>query len=241
MKKILKNWNWFEIIFLVVSVVLITTCFVVGADKNWLSFVVSLIGVCGALFLAKGFVVAPYINATNAILYSILTYTQGFYGEMIVYLSILLPMNVFSIFAWFRNKKKENSVQVEINKVGAKEYICLAAIAAATTVAFYFVLKALNTNQLILSTFAFTTLAVATYLALRRSSFYAIFYMLNDVLLIVMWSITTANEGIGFLPTTLCFGLFLVNDVYGFVRWRLDEKKQKLKQEEQPENKKIKE
>ena len=52
-KKVLKNWNWFEIIFLFFSIVLITVCFAIGEDKNPLSYICSIIGVTSVLMVAK--------------------------------------------------------------------------------------------------------------------------------------------------------------------------------------------
>ena len=226
MKKILKGWNWFEIIFLFVSVVVITVGFIVGADRNWLSFVTSICGIFGVMFLAKGLVLAPYVLVVQAILYSILSFTQKYYGEMIIYLALMTPMYTISIITWFKNRNKIDTSKVQINKIKGKEYLYLSFVTIAGTVAFYFILRALNTNELIVSTLSLSTSAVATYLSLRRCSYYAIGFILNDIILIILWSMSMAKHGIGYLPTVICFVLFLINDIYGFIHWKIEEKKQ---------------
>ncbi len=44
MKRILKNWTTFEIGFIVLSLFVITASFIIGKDKNYLSFVTSIVG-----------------------------------------------------------------------------------------------------------------------------------------------------------------------------------------------------
>ena len=226
MKNKLKNWNLFEIIFLAVSIVMIVTVFVFNSEKNWLSLAGSIIGITGVMFLAKGLVFAPYILLVNAVLYSILAYTQAYYGQLIVYICLMIPISIISIISWNKNKNSENSAQVQVNKIKKSEYMYLAIASFVAMVGFYFLLKLFNTNQLIINTLSLVITAVATYLSFRRCSYYAIFYLLNDVILIVLWSISVAVSGMGYMPTVLCFVIFLINDIYGFIHWKIEEKKQ---------------
>ena len=67
---------------------------------------------------------------------------------------------------------------------------------------------------------------VASYLMLRRCSYYALGFVLNDVILIVLWSLVVVSGGVGYLPTVITFVVFLLNDIYGFIHWKMEEKKQ---------------
>ena len=231
MKKFFKNWTVFEICFLFCSLLAITLCFVFGADKNVFSFIVSLVGVVAVLTVAKGLVIAPFINIGYNILYAIISIFQGYYGEAIIYICLMIPISVFSIIEWLRNKNKDNSDVVEVNKIKGKEYLYLAIATVFATVGFYFLLKVLNTNELIISTISLITSMIASYLMLRRCSYYALGFILNDIILIVLWSLVVVNSGIGYLPTVISFCVFLINDIYGFIHWKMEEKKQQ-KQEE---------
>ena len=70
-----------------------------------------------------------------------------------------------------------------------------------------------------------TTSFLAAYLTFQRSSFYALAYAGNDVVLIVLW-VLAAMENIAYAPMIACFAMFLINDLYGFVSWRRREQKQ---------------
>ncbi len=224
--KLLKNWNIFEIVFLFASLLGLSLCFIFEVDKNVLSFITSLVGVVSVLLVAKGLVIAPFIDIVYNILYSIVAITQKYYGEAIIYIALMIPISLFAIISWLRNKSKNNNAMVEQNNIYGKEYLYLAIVTMISTVAFYFLLKALNTNELIISTLSLITSAVASYLMLRRCKYYALGFVANDIILIIMWAIVVKNSGLGYLPTLISFAIFLINDIYGFIRWSIEQRKQ---------------
>ena len=99
------------------------------------------------------------------------------------------------------------------------------ALTAIVTVIFYFILKYFNTANMIPSTLSVTTSFIAVCLTFRRSPYFALAYAANDVVLIVLW-ILAAKENISYLSVIICFVMFLVNDLYGFVSWKRMEKRQ---------------
>jgi hypothetical protein len=48
----------------------------------------------------------------------------------------------------------------------------------------------------------------------------------NDIVLIVLW-ILAAIKDISYLSVMICFVLFLVNDIYGYISWRKMERRQR--------------
>ena len=226
MKKNFKNWNLFEILLLTISFSVITLCFIILPNKNWLSFISSLLGVFAVLLVAKGIVWAPVVNLVYGIFYIIISITQRYYGEAIIYGLVMTPLYIFSIVTWLKNRNDENENVVKVNKIKGIEYLYLSIATVILSITFYFVLKLLSTNELIVSTFSFTSSAFATYLMLRRCSYYAIGFIVDDVVSIVLWSLSVVNTGTGYIPSVLCFCIFLINDVYGFIHWKIEEKKQ---------------
>ncbi len=226
MRNFFKNWNLFEICFFIGSLLALVLCFVFSADKNVFSFVASLIGVLSVITVAKGLVIAPFIDIVYNVLYAIISIFQGYYGELIIYTLIMIPISVMAIISWRKNRNKDNKDIVEVNTISLKEYIYLTIVMIVASVGFYFLLKALNTSELVVSLLAFVTSIVASYLMLRRCSYYAVGFILNDVTLIILWSFVVVNNGVGYLPTVISFFVFLINDVYGLIHWKVSERKQ---------------
>lgn len=101
----------------------------------------------------------------------------------------------------------------------------MTILTAFVTFAFYFILEAFHTANLIPSTISVTTSFLAVYLTFRRSAYFALAYAANDVVLIVLW-VLAAMEDISYLSVSLCFVMFLVNDIYGFISWRKRHRRQ---------------
>ena len=177
MKKFFKSWNLFEKLFLIISLIIIIACFFLGTDKNILSLVTSILGVITVIFGAKGLVWAPVVNLLYNIVYIILSYTQGFYGEVLIYIFMMTPINIAMIVSWLKNKSKEDENIVAVNKVSKKEYILLFVFTFVVSVIFYFILKALNTTALFISTISLIDSFIATYLLYRRCSNYSLSYI----------------------------------------------------------------
>jgi len=98
-------------------------------------------------------------------------------------------------------------------------------LTAIITFIFYYILAYFNTANLILSTISVTTSFIAVYLTFRRSAFYAIGYAANDIVLIILWILATISD-ISYLSVAICFVLFLINDIYGFINWSRIQKRQ---------------
>ena len=76
--------------------------------------------------------------------------------------------------------------EVTIAKLSAKPCALLAVFAAVVTLAFYFILKALDTPNLVISTVFVMTSFLAVSLTILHSSYYPISYAANNLVLIVM-------------------------------------------------------
>lgn len=68
-----------------------------------MTLIASLIGVPSLIFCAKGNPVGQILMIVFSILYGIISYGFAYYGEMITYLGMTLPMAVFSLVSWLRN------------------------------------------------------------------------------------------------------------------------------------------
>ena len=84
---------------------------------------------------------------------------------------------------------------------------------------FFRILSALNTPNLLFSTVSILTSFLAAALTMLRSSYYAIGYAANDLVLIVLWTLAAARDSVYF-PVAVNFCIFFLNDLYGFWCWR---------------------
>lgn len=225
MKRIISYFTKAELILWTSSVVLILTSFFISQESGILGLVASLIGVTALILCAKGNPIGQVFMIVFCCMYTYISYTFSYYGEMITYACMSLPMAVVALASWLRHPFKGNKSEVSVNRLRGREYIITAVLTVAVTIAFYFILKAFDTANLIVSTFSVTTSFSAAYLMFRRSPYYALLYAANDIVLIVLWTLA-AMKDISYVSVIICFVAFLANDIYGFVSWSKMEKRQ---------------
>lgn len=225
MKKIINYFSKAEIILWSVSVFFIIVSFFIFDKSNFLTLGASLVGVTSLIFCAKGNPFGQVLMIIFSIIYTFISFTFSYYGEMITYLGMTMPMAVVSLISWLKNPYKGNKAEVKVNKLGRKEIPFMIILTISVTVAFYFILKAFDTANLLPSTISITTSFVAAYLTFRRSPFFALGYATNDIVLIVLWVLAT-KEDISYISVVICFIVFLFNDLYGFFNWLKMQKRQ---------------
>lgn len=219
-----KDLTKFELRLWLVSMVVVAGSFLLSPNKDYLTLIASLIGVTALIFVAKGYVMGQILTVVFAVFYGIISFYFCYYGEMITYLCMTAPMAVMAAIEWIRNPYKQ-SMEVKIGRLTRRTLMRLIVLTIVVTVAFYFILGALNTTNLLVSTLSVTTSFLASGLTFLRSPYYALAYATNDVVLIILWIMASIVD-ISYLPMILCFVMFFVNDVYGFVNWRRMEKRQ---------------
>jgi len=195
-----------------------------SGSGSLLNLAASLIGVTALIFVAKGHVLGQLLTVLFSLFYGIISVIFTYYGEMITYLFMTTPMAIVAAIEWIRNPYKDTQ-EVKVHKVTKKQLTIMWFLAALATILFYFVLKALDTANLLFSTISITTSFVASYLTFLRSPYYAIGYSANDLVLIVLW-LLASMENISYLPMVACFIMFLFNDLYGFYNWKRMQRKQ---------------
>ena len=195
------------------------------AEFDVLTLVVALIGVTSLIFAAKGNVWAQILMVIFSILYGIISFRFRYWGEMITYLGMTMPMSVWSTITWLKNPSKENGNEVEIQKLGRKHVIGLLLSGIVVTAVFYYILYRLNTPNIIFSTISIITSFLATSLTMLRSSYYAVGYAANDIVLIVLWVLASMENPV-YIPVVVNFAIFFLNDMYGFISWKKRELRQ---------------
>lgn len=207
------------------SVALIVLSFWLFDRGSYLTPVASLVGATSLIFNAKGNPFGQLLMIIFSLLYGIISYGAAYYGEMITYLGMTMPMAVVALVSWMKNPYNGNKAQVKVNVISKREAAIMSLLAAVVTVIFYFVLKSFSTAKLLPGTVSVTTSFLAVYLTFRRSPYFALAYAANDIVLIILWALASV-EDIKCISVVVCFMAFLANDIYGFVSWQGMKKRQ---------------
>lgn len=214
-----------EILLWSSSVAFIVVFFCLFDRESYVTLLASLIGVTSLIFCAKGNPFGQFLMVLFSLIYGLISFTFAYYGEMMTYLGMTLPMSVFALVSWLRNPYNGNRAEVRVNRITAAEYRLMWGITTVVTIAFYFILDALHTSNMIPSTISVTTSFLAVYLSFRRSPYFALAYAANDLVLIILWVLASIAD-IRYISVAVCFTAFFVNDLYGFMNWKRMERNQ---------------
>lgn len=224
LKKTILSLTKFEIFLWITSVFVIIISYI-NNQNSILNIITSIIGITGVLFLAKASVLGPILFVGFAVMYAIISYYFHYYGETITYLLMDLPISIASIISWIRNPYKDTQ-EVKVNKLNKKQIVVLIISSIIVTSIFYYILKILNTENLIVSTISVATSYIASYLMFFRNRFYGLGYAINDIVLICLWAYASLKN-ISYISMLLCFIMFLINDIYALYNWHIIYHKQK--------------
>ena len=219
----IKHLSLFERALWGGSALTVCASYLLSGGFDRLSLIASLVGVTALIFIAKGDVLGQLLTVLFSILYAVISWRSRYFGEMITYLGMTMPIAVLSVVTWLRNPYSEQ--EVKVSRLSRGSILRLLAAALLVTAVFYFILKTCGTANLPVSTLSITTSFTASSLMMLRSPYYALAYALNDIVLIVLW-LTEALHNPAVLPMTACFLTFFINDLYGFRSWRHMERRQ---------------
>ena len=208
-----KEWIiWF------CSLLLVIISNILSRNIDPLTLIAACVGITSLIFAAKGNVWAQILMIIFSILYGIISWRFHYWGEMITYLGMTMPMAVWSTITWLKNPSRSGK-EVAIQKLTLTHIEGLAFFGTIVTAVFYFILRAFETPNIILSTLSITTSFIAASLTMLRSSYYALSYALNDLVLIALWILASINNPV-YIPVAVNFAIFFFNDMYGFICWK---------------------
>jgi len=225
-KELVLSLTLFEKILWLCSIAGVVISYAVSGAGDILTILASVVGLTALIFIAKGMVAGQVLIILFSLFYGFISFRMRYYGEMITYLGMSAPMAVLSLISWIKNPYGETN-EVKISRVTKKQITVMLIISVFVTVAFFFILKALKNASLIASTVSVLTSFIAAYLTFLRSPFYAIGYACNDLILILLWVFASVKDP-AYTPMIICFTMFLINDLYGFISWHRRQKHQMM-------------
>ena len=222
----LKDWTKFEKAFAALGTIAAIALTIIFKGEI-VNLTYTLMYFWTALLLVKGKYACYIIGLISTFFYAYISFSNQYYGETIIAMCLTLPMMIFGLINWLRHQDKKKTVIVK--KVSLKELSILILSQIVLSVAYYFLLKSFNTNNLVLSTANVAIAFIASYLAARRSDYGFIAYIINDLMLVILWGTLLLGGNIGVITVLLCPVLLLITDIYGVINWQKIKKRQAKK------------
>lgn len=222
-----KDWNLFEKLYLFVGIVvgILTSIIFNGTIIDSLYTITYL---TTAILMSKGKVESYFIGIISVFFYGIVSYNQGYYGELLITIFLTFPMMIIGIVSWLKHQDKDEDVVI-ISSLSKKEIVFAFSSQLILFWVYYFLLKAFNTDLLMISSLSIVTSVLATYFEARRSELSLFCYVANDLILITLWMIPIINGVTSLISVLIGPMLLLVIDIYGSYNWKRLKDIQKVK------------
>lgn len=213
----IKNLSKTEKTIWNISLITIILSSCLFSERDILTIIASLIGATALIFVSKGDAIGQLLTIIFAIIYAIISFRFRYYGEMITYVGMTAPSAFWAMIVWLKNPYSKR--EVKVGKMTKTKLYLLVISTLIVTLIMWKVLVYFNTANIVFSTISVTTSYLASMMMVLRSPYYAVCYAANDIILIVLW-VMASMVNISYVPMVLCFLIFLINDIYGFVNWR---------------------
>ena len=179
-----------------------------------IDLVAAFCGICSVVLCAKGKRSGFLFGLVNVAGYAFISYHNRFFGEVMLNLLFYVPSNILAYALWTRHKDKDRGGrEVKARALSAAQLMLACVIVAALTVAYHFLLKKLGGAMTMLDG-ASTILSIfATVLMTLRYSEQWFFWIVVDVITVVLWCFA------GDPVMIAMWGAYLVNAVYGYLMW----------------------
>lgn len=223
----MKKNNYFtvkDVIIIVASLIISLLLGVVFDDYIW-----------GALTLAFGFLNAYYMaigrweNYIYGILFT-LTYAyictiNGLYGWLIFTIIFYLPVQIFGIVNWFKNKT-EDSVEMKSFNLKNSIIICSSIFVGSAILGFLLSLIPSQNLAFLDSTSQIINVSGVVLVSIRFKECWYV-WLANNFIDTTIWIVNTINGTANAEMTLITSIMYLVMNVVGLVCWIKTERKQK--------------
>jgi len=220
-KNFFYGWNWFEYLILAAAIILPLTLGLI-LDSFPLDIVTSILFPISILLLAKAKVEGYFLSLVAYALYIIVVVDARLFGEVITIATLSIPTSTAAIVTWLRNRRNDDKQGkvTKIQRTGWKEFTLLTVSQLVMGVGYYFLLRAFDTELLVLSTITLAVGLMGNWLYIRRSIWGPYVYLVYGFLVLTMWSIIVA-DGATYMAVIIAMqSIIIITDIYAMFNWR---------------------
>lgn len=217
----LKNWTWFEKLWLPTFVIIGAALSYVWGD-TFFGYSVFLTGIICVVLVSRGSVWNYSFGIYNTAGYTWIAWQNGFFGEVLLNGAFYTPVQIMGWIMWNRNidhAREENDIVV-MKKLGGMRRMQLFLLCFIAIGLFNLVLAAIPGQNMPLMDSTTTILSViAMILMMLRYAEQWFLWITVDVLYIIMWSLRLESGTEGAMAMLVMWSAYLINAIYGCYKW----------------------
>ncbi len=217
----LSGWKPWEIGWLVTACALIVALSLYWQD-TWVGILSATTGAACVICTGKGKLSAYLFGLVNSALYALISYQAALYGETMLNALYYVPMQFVGFYTWSKHMNAQTN-EVRKRNMTWRGRAVLTLSLAAGTVAYGFLLRALDDAMPFLDAFTTVTSVAAMFVSVRMFAEQWWIWVVVDVFTVYMWyqSFSVGQDNIA---TLIMWMVYLVNAVIMLVKWEREAK-----------------
>lgn len=216
-KKFFTGWSKFELIWLVLSTVIMIVLSIIWGD-SMLALISGITGILGVVLAAKG-KISTYIFATiNVAIYAWLTFNNHLYGEFMLNAFYYIPMNFVGFYLWSRHKDEESG-DVEGKTLTMKQLVILLITVAVVVIVYWQILSHIGGQLALIDAMSTVFSVVALIMQVARYAEQWLLWIIVNVVSVVMWVLLLGKDPSA-VTMVVMWVAYLFNSVYGYINWK---------------------
>jgi nicotinamide mononucleotide transporter len=219
MKKMIKNelngWKKWEIIWLLIACSIITGLSIYWGD-NLMGIISATTGVACVVCTGKGKLSAYLFGLVNCVLYAIISYKAGYYGE-VTFNVISIPLQFIGFITWSKHMNAETH-EVEKKHMNREGRLLLVLVIVISTIIYGSVLKVIGGNMPFVDSFTTVSSMIAMIISVMMYSEQWYMWLVINSMSIVLW-IGNLMNGTDNWATLIMWLVFWVNSVINLIKW----------------------
>jgi len=215
MKAINKSYNK-DILIMVITIIVAVGLGLIFGDYVW-GPITLIFGFLNSYYMAIG----KWQNYIFGILFTI-TYTyicaiNGLYGWLIFSIIFYLPVQIYGVFNWFRNKK-DKVIKMKQFTVTSSIIICTAIIVGSVILGYLLSIIPGQNLAFLDSTSQIINICGVVLVAIRYRECWYI-WLANNIIDLVIWIINIAKGTIFAEMALITSIMYLVMNIIGLICW----------------------
>ena len=108
----------------IMSLLCAAVSFILSPMRDVLTLIASLVGLTSLILNARGEVLGQVLMVLFSFIYGVISYSFAYYGEMITYLGMTMPIAAAAAVSWVRHPFK-GSAEVAVRPISKRELLLL--------------------------------------------------------------------------------------------------------------------
>lgn len=185
-----------------------------------------LTGLLCAYFASEGKRINYILGLINYLLMGYVAFKNNLFGIFFFYIFIFSPLQVNGFITW--NKNLNDDKNVKVREFTLKNSIIITLSCIVGSVVLGYLLTLISTQRLAFmdATSNCINLCGVILMILRFKESWWL-WLINNIIDLIIWIITVINGGSGSVMMLLVSIGYLLINIYGVIKWKLEAKKNK--------------